>query len=117
MPSILIESAKLIVHDELATDSGLGHGVIKRNTALKSPIRAAETIHANRIALGALMDAHVHIRDMQLEHKKFQTRSQAASAGGDITGKAAYSIVNGNVVYQKVKVAGASVGRILRSDN
>ena len=69
MPSILIESAKLIVHDELATDSALGHGVIKRNTALKSPIRAGETIHANRIALGALIDAHVHIGDMQLEHK------------------------------------------------
>jgi len=88
MPSILIESVKLIVHDELTTAHLLlEDGVIKRITKIKPSIRADETIPASRlIALPGLIDAHVHLRDMELAYKEtFQTGTQAAAAGGYTT--------------------------------
>jgi dihydroorotase len=88
MPSILIESVKLVIHDELTTAHLLlEDGVIKRISKLKPFTRAEETIPANRlIALPGLIDAHVHLRDMQLAYKEtFQTGTRAAAAGGYTT--------------------------------
>ena len=88
MPSILIESARLIVNDQLTTAHLLlEDGVIKRISKHKPSARADETIRANKlIALPGLIDAHVHLRDMQLEYKEtFQTGTQAAAAGGYTT--------------------------------
>ena len=88
MSSILIESAKVIVHDEFTTAHLLlEDGVIKGITKLKPSIRADETIPASRlIALPGLIDAHVHLRDMELKYKEtFRTGTQAAAAGGYTT--------------------------------
>jgi dihydroorotase (multifunctional complex type) len=88
MPSVLIESAKLLVHDELITAHLLlEDGVIKKITKLRPSMRVDETIRAQKlIALPGLIDAHVHLRDMGLAYKEtFETGTQAAAAGGYTT--------------------------------
>ena len=88
MPSILVESAKIVMDDELTiANLLLEDGVIKRISKLKPFNRADVTIPANRlIALPGLIDAHVHLRDMELAYKEtFQTGTRAAAAGGYTT--------------------------------
>ena len=88
MPSILIESVKLLVNDKLTTAHLLlEDGIIKRIGKLKPIAGADETIRADRlIAVPGFIDAHVHLRDMELAYKEtFQTGTQAAAAGGYTT--------------------------------
>jgi dihydroorotase (multifunctional complex type) len=88
MPSILIESVKLLVNDKLTpAHLLLEDGIIKRIGKLKPIAGADETIRADRlIAVPGFIDAHVHLRDMKLAYKEtFQTGTQAAAAGGYTT--------------------------------
>jgi dihydroorotase len=88
LPSILIESAKLLIGDELTTAHMLlEDGVIKRIS--KRPIGEAADLKidaAGLIALPGMIDAHVHLRDLELSYKEtFETGTWAASAGGFTT--------------------------------
>jgi dihydroorotase len=88
LASILIESAKLPIGDELTTANlFLEDGVIKRITKLPAGEKADLRIDATRlIALPGLIDAHVHLRDMELSYKEtFETGTMAAAAGGFTT--------------------------------
>jgi dihydroorotase len=88
MASILIESIRLLVNNELITAHLLlDDGVIKRISKLRPFARLDETILADGlIALPGLIDAHVHLRDMELAYKEtFETGTRAAAAGGFTT--------------------------------
>jgi dihydroorotase len=88
LASILIKSAKLAIGDELTTaDLLLEDGVIKRISKLSIGETADLKIDATRlIALPGLIDAHVHLRDMELSYKEtFETGTMAAAAGGFTT--------------------------------
>lgn len=88
MHSLLIESAKIVVGDELTTANLLiENGIIKRITKLKPNSSIDRHINANGlIALPGPIDAHVHLRDMSLSYKEtFETGTQAAAAGGFTT--------------------------------
>lgn len=88
MPSILIESAKLPIGDELTTAHLLlEDGVIKRISKLLPQETADLKIDAaGLIALPGMIDAHVHLRDLELSYKEtFETGTWAAAAGGFTT--------------------------------
>jgi len=88
MSSILIESVKVQINEELTTvHILLVDGAIKRISKLKPMTRPDETIHANKlIAAPGLIDVHVHLRDMELGYKEtFRTGTQAAARGGYTT--------------------------------
>lgn len=88
MPSILIESAKVPVGNELATAHlFLDDGVIKRISKLRPTQTADLKINgAGLIALPGMIDAHVHLRDLELSYKEtFETGTQAAAVGGFTT--------------------------------
>lgn len=88
MASILIKSAKLAIGDELTTANLLlEDGVINRISKLPIGEKADLRIDATRlIALPGLIDAHVHLRDMELSYKEtFETGTMAAAAGGFTT--------------------------------
>lgn len=88
MESILIESAKILVDKKLtAAHLLIEDGIIRKITKLKPSIKADRHIDASGlIALPGLIDAHVHIRDMELSYKEtFETGTQAAAAGGFTT--------------------------------
>jgi dihydroorotase len=88
LPSVLIEFTKLLVNDELTTAHILlEDGIIKRISRLRPESAPEQKIDGSRlIALPGLIDAHVHLRDLQLSYKEtFETGTQAAAAGGYTT--------------------------------
>ena len=88
MPSILIESAHVPVGNELTTAHlFLDDGVIKCISKLRPTETADLKINgAGLIALPGMIDAHVHLRDLELSYKEtFETGSRAAAAGGFTT--------------------------------
>ncbi len=88
LPSILIESAKILIKDELTTAHlFLENGRIKRITKLPATETADLKINAARlIALPGMIDAHVHLRDLEYDYKEtFETGTQAAAVGGFTT--------------------------------
>ncbi len=88
MPSILIESAKALLGEELTTAHiFLENGVIKSISKLPPSSTPDLKIDASRlIALPGMIDAHVHLRDLELSYKEtFETGTRAAAAGGFTT--------------------------------
>jgi dihydroorotase (multifunctional complex type) len=88
LPSILIESTKLLVDGELTTAHILlEDGMIKTISKTLPESTPEQKIDGSRlIALPGLIDAHVHLRDLQLSYKEtFETGTQAAAAGGYTT--------------------------------
>ena len=88
MPTMLIEEANVFVGEELTKANILiEDGKIKEISKLKPTSMTDSKIHANRlIALPGLIDAHVHLRDLELSYKEtFETGTQAAAAGGYTT--------------------------------
>jgi dihydroorotase (multifunctional complex type) len=88
MSSTLIESAKVLVNEQLTpANILLEDNEIKRISKIKPSTIPDMTIHAKGlIALPGLIDAHVHLRDMELSYKEtFETGTQAATAGGFTT--------------------------------
>ena len=88
MPSIRIETAKILVGQELTTANILVEdGKIKEISKLKPTTTPDSKINAkNLIALPGMVDAHVHLRDLELSYKEtFETGTQAAVAGGYTT--------------------------------
>ncbi|MGA3297727.1 MAG: dihydroorotase family protein [Candidatus Bathyarchaeia archaeon] len=88
MPSLLIESAKILVNNELTTANlFIVDGIINKITKLKANIQTENRIDARGLlALPGLIDAHVHLRDMDLSYKEtFETGTKAAAAGGFTT--------------------------------
>lgn len=88
MPSILIESAQILVGNELTSAHiFLEDGLIRSITKLGPTAPADVKIDARGlIALPGMIDAHVHLRDLELSYKEsFETGTQAAAAGGFTT--------------------------------
>jgi dihydroorotase (multifunctional complex type) len=88
MASILIETAKILVGEELTTANILVEdGKIKQISKLKPTSPPDSRIDAHDlVALPGLIDAHVHLRDLELSYKEtFETGTQAAAAGGYTT--------------------------------
>lgn len=88
MQSVLIESAKILVHNELtAANLLIEDGIIRKITKLKPNIPTDGRINADGlVALPGLIDAHVHLRDMDLSYKEtFESGTKAAAAGGYTT--------------------------------
>jgi len=88
LPSIQIESARIHVKDHLTNAHILiVDGVIKRISKLRPTQEADFKIDGRKlIALPGLIDAHVHLRDLELSYKEtFETGTQAAAAGGFTT--------------------------------
>jgi len=88
MSSTLIESAKTLAGGELTPANILLEDDKIKSVSKTKPITKADTtIHANGlIALPGLIDAHVHLRDLELSYKEtFETGTQAAVAGGYTT--------------------------------
>ena len=88
LPSILIESAKILIEDELTTAHlFLEDGRIKRISKLPHRQTADLKINATGlIALPGMIDAHVHLRDLEYAYKEtFETGTQAAAVGGFTT--------------------------------
>jgi len=88
MPSILIERTRILVGEELTTANILVEdGKIKKISKLKPSAPPDSKINANGlIALPGMIDAHVHLRDLDLAYKEtFETGTQAAAAGGYTT--------------------------------
>lgn len=88
MPSILIESAKVLIEKELSTAHlFLEDGIIRRISKLRPTGTADLKINATGlIALPGMIDAHVHLRDLELSYKEtFETGTQAAAVGGFTT--------------------------------
>jgi dihydroorotase (multifunctional complex type) len=84
----LIESAKVPVEEELTTAHLLlEDGVIRRISKLRPTDTADLKINAaGLIALPGMIDAHVHLRDLELSYKEtFETGTQAAAVGGFTT--------------------------------
>ncbi len=85
--TLLVKNANLWTGDEFTRGSILiANGRIER-TARRIERADVETIDASGLyALPGLIDAHVHLRDMQLAYKEdFATGTAAASAGGFTT--------------------------------
>ncbi len=88
MPSILIDSAQILVGEELTTAHlFLEDGVIKTISKHRPTSVPDLKIDASRlIALPGMIDAHVHLRDLELSYKEtFETGTRAAAAGGFTT--------------------------------
>jgi dihydroorotase len=88
LPSILIESTKVPIGNELTiAHILLDDGVIKRISKLRPTETADLKIDGDGlIALPGMIDAHVHLRDLELSYKEtFETGTQAAAAGGFTT--------------------------------
>ena len=88
MASILIESAQILVGDELTQANILiEDDKIRKVTKLKPRSPTDLTISADGLlALPGMIDAHVHLRDLELSYKEtFETGTQAAAAGGYTT--------------------------------
>ena len=88
MPSTLIESAKILIDQELTEANILVEdGRIKEISKLKPTVTPDSKIDAHSlIALPGMIDAHVHLRDLELSYKEtFETGTQAAAAGGFTT--------------------------------
>jgi dihydroorotase len=84
----LIESAKILVGNELTTAHVIiEDGVIKRISKLRPTQTVDLKINANRlIALPGMIDAHVHLRDLEFSYKEtFETGTRAAAVGGFTT--------------------------------
>lgn len=88
MPSLLIESAQILVGDELTpAHILLEDGIIKSISKLRPTSTPDSKIDARGlIALPGLIDAHVHLRDLEFSYKEtFETGTRAAAAGGYTT--------------------------------
>lgn len=88
MASTLIEAAQILVGDELTrANILLEDGTIKQISKIKPTSTPDSKINANHlIALPGMIDAHVHLRDLELSYKEtFETGTQAAAAGGYTT--------------------------------
>jgi dihydroorotase len=88
LPSLLIKSATILVGDELtAAHLFLEDGRIKRISKLPPTETADLKIDASGlIALPGMIDAHVHLRDLEYSYKEtFETGTQAAAVGGFTT--------------------------------
>jgi dihydroorotase (multifunctional complex type) len=88
MPSILIESAQILVGEELTTAHlFLEDGVIKSISKLRPTSTPDSRIDGSGlIALPGMIDAHVHLRDLELSYKEtFETGTKAAAVGGFTT--------------------------------
>ncbi len=88
MASTLIESAEIPIGDELTQANILIEGdKIRKITKLKPTSRTDLTINADGLlALPGMIDAHVHLRDLELSYKEtFETGTQAAAVGGFTT--------------------------------
>ncbi len=84
----MIESAKILIEDELTTAHlFLEDGRIKRISKLPPRQTADLKINATGlIALPGMIDAHVHLRDLEFAYKEtFETGTQAAAVGGFTT--------------------------------
>lgn len=88
------EVSSLLIQDaNIWTDKGIRRGSILieqgkiRRIARKITNHASQTIKASRLlALPGLVDAHVHLRDLDLAYKEdFATGTRAAAAGGFTT--------------------------------
>ncbi len=85
--STLIESAQILIGEQLVTvHILLENGKIKKISKSRT-IQADNKINAKGlIVIPGLIDAHVHLRDMELSYKEtFETGTQAAAAGGFTT--------------------------------
>ena len=88
MASVLIESAKILAGDELTEANILvDEGKIKSISRTTPTFAPAKKINAKGlIALPGMIDAHVHLRDLELSYKEtFETGTQAAAVGGFTT--------------------------------
>jgi len=88
MPSLLIESAQVLAGDELTTAHiFLENGMIKSVSKLRPTETADSKIDASGLfALPGMIDAHVHLRDLEYSYKEtFETGTRAAAAGGYTT--------------------------------
>jgi dihydroorotase len=88
LPTILIKSSRFPIRHGLTTAHILiEDGFIKRISKLPPIQKADLTIDASRlIALPGMIDAHVHLRDLELSYKEtFETGTQSAAAGGFTT--------------------------------
>jgi len=85
---MLIERPKILVGEELTTANILlEDGKIKEISKLKPTSTPDSKIKADRlVALPGMIDAHVHLRDLELSYKEtFETGTQAAASGGYTT--------------------------------
>ena len=88
LSSILIESAKILIDDELTTAHlFLEDGKIKRISKLPPAQTPDLKINASGlIAMPGMIDAHVHLRDLEYAYKEtFETGTKAAAVGGFTT--------------------------------
>jgi dihydroorotase (multifunctional complex type) len=90
MPSILIESASMLAdHDDTLSKVNIliENSQIRRISKTNTFPAADTVIHADGlVALPGLIDAHVHLRDLQLSYKEtFETGTRAAAVGGFTT--------------------------------
>jgi len=88
LASLLIESAKILVGNELTTANlRIEDELITEVSKLKSTQKADLKINAEGlIALPGMIDAHVHLRDLEFSYKEtFETGTQAAAVGGFTT--------------------------------
>ena len=88
MPSLLIESAQIPVGEELTTAHiFLEDSVIKSISKIRPTSTPDQKIDANGlIALPGMIDAHVHLRDLEFSYKEtFETGTRAAAVGGFTT--------------------------------
>ena len=86
--SLLVESAKILVGNELTTANlRVDDGRITEVSKLKPSEKADVRINAQGlIALPGMIDAHVHLRDLEFSYKEtFETGTQAAAVGGFTT--------------------------------
>jgi dihydroorotase len=86
--SILIESAKIPTDEGLTTANlFIEDGAIKKISRLRPTEPADLKIAASRlIALPGMIDAHVHLRDLEFSYKEtFETGTRAAAVGGFTT--------------------------------
>lgn len=88
MPSLLIESAQILVGEELThAHIFLEDGVIKNISKIRPTSTPDQKIDASHlIALPGMIDAHVHLRDLESSYKEtFETGTRAAAVGGFTT--------------------------------
>jgi dihydroorotase len=88
LASTLIESAQIPIGDELTQANILiEDDKISKITKLKPRPQTDLTINADGLlALPGMIDAHVHLRDLELSYKEtFETGTQAAAVGGFTT--------------------------------
>jgi len=88
LASMLIESARILIDGDLTTAHLLlEDGVIKSISKLRPSTSVELKIDASGlIALPGMIDAHVHLRDLELSYKEtFETGTQSAAVGGFTT--------------------------------